>query len=221
MYKTIFLILLTTILTATYPKPYAVLGNVIYDNAINIEKLHSIDECKLNKSEIQKYIDKVNETKKYGYALEQKKANKDKKVYLDKLRALSKINDQYLREAKAAYKRSMNKNNYKLFTKIINSGVVDIEENKDEIIDYYYKHSEDINASGVIESVLAEDAKLKARKEALKRHNRTKKELELEKIKRIRENDRLAKSKLEKELQLNLDKKKREIREKQKKELNN
>jgi len=219
MYKLILITLLTTILAATYPKPYSVLGDVLYDNAVHIEKLYNIDECKLDKNKIKAYIKDLNETKKYGYALERKEANKDKKVYLDKLRALSKINDQYLRDAKAAYSRSMKQNNYKLFTKIINSGLIDTQENKDEIIDYYYKHSDDINASGVIESVLAEDAKLKARKEALKRHNRTKKELELEKIRRIRENDRIAKIKLEEELQLNLDKKKREIRENQKKEL--
>ena len=221
MHKLILLTLFTTFLSASYPKPYAVLGNVIYDSAINIEKLYVIGQCKLNKDEIEKYIYDVNETKEYGFELESKKKNRNKKVYLDKLRVLSKINDQYLRDAKSAYKRSMNENNYDLFHEIINSGLVDTELNKNEIIDYYYKHNEDINASGVIETFLEEDAKLKAQKESLKMSSKTKKELEAEKIKRIRENDKLAKSKLEEELQLNLDKKKLEIRTNQKKELSN
>ena len=221
MYKFIFMFLLALSLEASNPKPYAVLGDVIYNTAVNIEKLRAMKLCKINKNGIAEYINEVDEARQYGFDLEEKKENREKKAYLNKLRKLSKMNDQYLRDIKNAYKRSMKNNKYLLFSGIINSGLIDADANKDEIIDYYYKHSDDIKRDGVIEKFLDEDAKLEAQKEALKRSYKTKKELELEKIKRIRENDKRAKSKLEEELQDSLNKKKLEIRTNQEKELAN
>ena len=222
MYKILLLIpLLTALLLANNPRPYAALGDVIYDNAKYIEKLQNIDSCQVSKVEIQKYLKDVNKTKKYGFELEAHKANRDKKVYLNRLRELSKINDDYVRRVKAGYAISMKTDNYQLFSQVINSGLIDIKEKKLEIIDYYYKHRDDINATGVIGDLLDEDAKLKARKEALRKQRKTQKELEAEKIKRIRENDRREKERLELELQRNLEKEQERIREEQKKELSN
>ncbi len=221
MYKILLLTILTTFLIASNPKPYAVLGDVIYNNVKNIGKLQNIASCQISKEDIQKYIHDVNKTKQYGFELESKVKGRDKKFYLDRLRELSKINDEYLRMVKSGYIQSMKQNNFKLFSHIVNSGLLDLSASKTEIIDYYYKHSEDINASGVIETFLEEDKRLKLQKEALKRARKSQKELEEEKIKRIRENDRIAKEKLEEKLQNNLDQEQEEIRENQKKELSN
>jgi len=221
MYKFLLIPLLSTILLATNPKPYSALGDVIYNNIEKIEKLKSLDTYKLYTDEIDAYIKKVEKTKEDGFLLEKKSPKVSKKGYLNSLRELSKENDYYLRAIKNSYKESMEKNNYTLFSNIINSELIDTQKHKDEIIDYYYKHKLDINASGVIENFLLEDAALKARKDAQRKKQKTKKELEAEKIKRLREKDRLEQERLEKRLQENLKKKKEEIREKQKEELAN
>ena len=218
MYKILLFTFLTTILTATNPKPYAVLGDVIYDNSQNIYKLHEIIQCHIPKKEILEYIKEVNATKQYGFALEEGKSS-DKKSYLNKLRALSKRNDNYVRTVNSSYRKSMKKKNYELFSALVNSGLLDIQSNKDEIISYFYKNSDDINSSGVIDDLLVKNTKIRAEKEALKKRNKSHKDQELEKIKRIRENDRLAKAKMEKELQTSVDNKKLKIREEQEKEL--
>jgi len=224
MYKIIFFTLLTTFVFAqdtlqVFPKPYAALGDVIYENVINIEKLENIKGFELFKDDIQKYVREVKSAKKDGYALEQKKVAVNKREYLNKLRKLSKTNDFYLRTIKNGYLTSMKTNNYEQFSQIINSELIDVNSSKKVIIDYYYKHEEDINASGVIENFLNEDAKLKALKDAQRKKYKSRKTLQEEKIKRIRENDKKAEIDLENKLQNDLEKKKLEIRENQKKEL--
>ena len=224
MYKLLLITIFTFILNANTlenPKPYAALGNVIYDNVEDINKLKDFQEYKIYVDDIEKYVAKVRETKDEGYKLELQKANITQKEYLNRLRDLSKKNDYYLRSAKASYQNSMQENNYSLFTNIINSGLIDTEKRKKEIVDYYYKHNEDINSTGVIDDYLNADAKLKALKDSQKKHYKTKKQLEEEKIKRIRAKDKAEKEKLEKALQEDVKDKKLKIRQEQKKELAN
>lgn len=221
MYKLLLLTLMLTSLYSNNPKPYAALGNVIYDNVDKIESLKKLPSYELYKSDIAEYIEEVALAKKEGFSLETGSAKISKKDYLIKLRKLSKTNDYYLRGIKSNYKSSMDTNNYELFSEIINCGLIDTDKNKDEIIDYYYKHQEDINASGVIEDFLNHDAALKALKESQKKKYKTKKMLEEEKIKRIRDKDKKTQEKLEMKLQNELQDKKLKIREDQKKELAN
>jgi len=224
MYKLLLVTFFSFLLNANplnNPKPYGALGDVIYDNVDSIDSLGKLDSYSLYKEDIQEYVQSVTQTKEEGFKLELQKASITKREYLNKLRELSKKNDYYLRTAKASYKNSMNTNNFTLFSDIINSGLINTDKNKKEIIDYYYKHSEDINSSGVIDNFLNSDAKLRALKDAQKKHYKTKKQLEEEKIKRIRANDKAAKEKLEKELQEDLQNKKLKIRQEQKKELAN
>lgn len=221
MYKLLLLTLTLTLLSANNPKPYAALGDVIYNNVQKIDSLKNLTPYKLYKNDISQYVKEVQSAKKDGFALEQGKKNIGKKAYLIKLRKLSKTNDYFLRGIKSKYINSMSTNDYSLFSEIINSGLIDTNKNKDEIIDYYYKHQEDINASGVIENFLDEDAKLKALKDAQKKRYKTKKMLEAEKIKRIRDKDKKAQEALEIKLQNELQNKKLKIREDQKKELAN
>ena len=221
MYKLLLLTLLTTLLLANNPKPYAALGDIIYDNASKIQSLQDISIYELYKDDISTYLKNVADTKKEGFQLELGKAEISKRDYLKKLRKLSQTNDYFLRSITNNYKESMNNNNYELFSQMINSGLIDTSAHKKEIIDYYYEHEKDINASGVIKNFLDEDAKLKALKEAQKKRYKTKKELEAEKIKRIRENDKRKQAALEKRLQEDVNHKKLEIREEQKKELAN
>jgi len=201
MYKLLLLTFMLTFLYSNNPKPYAALGNVIYDNVQKIDSLQKLKSYDLYKSDIAKYVKEVELAKKEGFEIEASKAKISKKDYLIKLRHLAKINDNYLRGIRDNYKASMNNNNYNLFSEIINCGLIDTNKNKNEIIDYYYKHQEDINASGVIEDFLNDDAKLKALKESQKIKYKTKKMLEEEKIKRIRDKEKTTQENLEVKLQ--------------------
>ena len=221
MYKILLLTILVSFLNAANPKPYAVLGDVIYDNAQNIQKLVNLEAYIAQKDMIVKYLDEVENVKNDGYALETSNDNASKRPYLNKLRELSKKNDRFNRSVKANYKISIKDENSPLFSQMINSGIIDTQKNKQEIIDYYFAHSEDINASGVIQTYLDEDAKLQALREAQRKKYKSKREREQEKIKRIRENDQIAQKKLEAQLQKELVQKKKEIRKVQREELSN
>lgn len=226
MYKIILLTILTTFAFAqnnlnSTPKPYAALGDVIYENVANIEKLKNVKGYEAFRNDIQKYVDAVKEAKEDGYKLENKKFGASKKEYLTKLRKLSKKNDYYSRSLQNAYRSSMKTNDYEQFLQIINNGLVDVNSSKKEIIDYYYKHEADINSTGVIENFLIEDANLKALKDAERKKYKSRKTLQEEKIQRIRANDEEAKIELENKLQKDLLQKKLKIRQNQKKELAN
>ena len=213
------LAILSFLLYGANPKPYAALGDVIYDNVENIEKLKEIPKYALFKEKIESYVSKVAALKEMGYALEKGSASANKKVYLNALRTLSKENDFFLRDAKQSFKDAIEKQDSVTFEKIINTGLIDTQKNKEKIIEYYFAHQEDINASGVIQGYLDEDAKLRAKREAQRKRYKTKKQLEEEKIRRIREADKRKKEALEKQLEQEVARKKEQIRAEQKSEL--
>jgi len=219
MLKILLISITLTFLSANNPKPYSVLGDIIYNNVEKINSLKNLKSYSLDSDKITKYVLDVNDTKTMGFDLEKNKNNVSKREYLLRLRTLSKKNDYFIRGAKNKYKNSMSTNNYILFSEIINCGIIDTKNNKNEIIDYYYKHQEDINESGVVEQFLVEDAKLKALKDAEKKRYKTKKMLAKEKINRLRAKDIREQKELEKRLQIELEQKKIKVREEQKREL--
>ena len=221
MYKILLISILVTFLAAANPKPYSALGDVIYDNLQTIESLKELDIYAKYQNDIDTYINEVTATKALGYKIEKGIAKESKKEYLERLRNLSTKNDYFMRTIKSTYTNAMKEKKFDQFTAIINGHYIDTDKNKQEIIDYYFKNQEDINSSGVIDEFLAEDAALKARKEAQRKHYKTKKQREEEKIKRIRENDKENQERIEKELEKDLETKKLKIREHQKKELAN
>lgn len=219
MYKLFLISILTTFLAAANPKPYAALGDTIYNSVKVIEGLKELDAYTVYMDDINTYLASVADAKKLGYLIEQGKAPNEKKNYLNKLRKLSQTNDYYLRSIETVYKTALKEKEFDLFSAIINGHYIDTNEHKKEIIDYYFAHQEDINSSGIIDTFLEEDAALKARKEAQKKRSKTKKQLEEEKIKRIRANDKSNQERVEKELEKDLETKQLQIREDQKKEL--
>ena len=221
MYKIFFITILVTFLSASNPKPFAILGDIIYNNVETIKALKRLDSYKPYCDDIDKYLAKVAETKVLGYQIEQGKVKESKKEYLKCLRKLSRTNDYFNRTIKNRYKNAMQEKDFTLFSTIINGHYIDTNKNKLEIIDYYFKHKKDINSSGVIDLLLVEDAALKARKKAQRKRYKTKKQCEAEKIKRIRENDKTNKEHIEKKLEKELEMKKLKIREEQIKELVN
>ncbi|WP_457743637.1 hypothetical protein [Sulfurimonas sp.] len=220
MYKFIlFLCLSITVLYASNPLMYAVLGDKIYNNLDNIKKLTTIGDYYLYQDDINKYIVDVNKAKAIGLSLDENSSPKERKAYLKELRELSSENDYYTRLATTSLYTSMQNGNSLLFTKIINSGLINTQENKKVILDYYFAHQNDINTTGVIDLYLKEDKELKAKREASAKKLITKKMKEEQRIKRIRKDDEIQQLKLEKRLDKAVEKKKKEIRKEQKKEL--
>jgi len=218
MYKIIFFLFLTTLLSAKNPNVYAALGDVIYDNVHKIEELGKLDSYKDYKLGISSYVALVTKTKELGFAIESGVELSKKGEYLAALRELSKKNDFYLRKAKSSFNTAIEKEDTALFMSLVNSEIIDTEQRKEDILNYYFQHQEDINASGVIQSFLDEDAELRNREAALHRI-KSKKERDAEKIRRLRENDLETQKKLEEKLEAEVIKKKLEIRQQQRKEL--
>ncbi|MEN8304323.1 MAG: hypothetical protein ABFQ64_09650 [Campylobacterota bacterium] len=206
--------------TQKAPDVYAALGDVIYGNIDNIVKLKELDAFKSFSEKINSYSRDVEKSKAIGFDIEAGNKNIDEVVYLETLRTLSKENDYFVRSVKSAYKSSLEKQDSKLFLDTVNSGLIDTDKNRDQIVEYYLKHSEDINASGIIQKFLDEDAKIKSKRKSYS-YEKAKKLREEAKIRRIREDDRKKQAQLEKELTEEVQQKKLEIRENQKKELFN
>jgi len=214
------ILLLSTFLYAQNPIAFAALGDVIYNNVEKIDKLKNINEYKIYSKKIDQYVSEVKKCKKDGYGLELGSTAKKRMAYLNRLRELVKTNDFFVRLVNSSYETARESNNSRLFSQIINSGLLqNIDEHKKEIIDYYLAHQEDMNTTGLIAKYLAEDEKLRAKREAQLRRYKSKKEREAERIRKIRENDKRQREAIEKKLQEELMKKKKRIREEQREEL--
>lgn len=219
MKKIIILFLLSTFLIAQNPKVYSALGNAIYDNAEKIEKLKKIEKFSSYEEKINQYITDVNKAKNDGFLIEKGSIDIDKKAYLGQLRELAKTNDFFLRSVNNSFKYSISNEDNLLFSQMVNSALIDTNKNKSNIINYYLEHSDDINATGVIQEYLDEDQALQKERENRRKIRVTAKELEKAKIKRIRKNDKEKQDALRKSLEAEVIRKKTEIRKNQIKEL--
>jgi len=217
--KIIILFLLSTFLIAQNPQVYSTLGDAIYNNAEKIEKLKQIEKFSSFEDKINKYIADVNKAKNDGFSIEKGSKDIDKKAYLGELRELAKMNDFFLRSVKNNFEYSMNNEDNLLFSQMVNSGLIDTKKNKSDIINYYLEHSDDINATGIIQEYMDEDQALQKKREDRRELRVTSKELEEAKIKRIRKNDKEKQDALQKSLEAEVIRKKKEIRKNQIKEL--
>jgi len=220
MKKTVVLLLLATLLCAN-PKIYSALGDVIYDNVQKIEALKNIKEFKEYENKIQEYVKSVYIAKEVGFGIEIGTQETDKNEYLKTLRELSKTNDMFHRQAQSLYKDSIEQENTLLWSAVINSGLIDTQKNKNEILEFYFAHSNDIDETGVIQNFLDEDEMLKAKNSKKKNSIYMQKEAQEDKIKRIREKDKIKQEAIQKNLEEELVKKKTQIRSEQVKELTN
>lgn len=218
MYKIFLFFLLSIALYAQNPKAFSALGDIIYNNADKIQKLENIEDYAVYKKKIQEYVSDVKKLKSDGFALDEGLYS-DKMKYLNKLRELAKTNDFFVRSVRRNLDLAIENNNSKLFIQLINTGLLDEKKSKNKIIDYYFTHTNEVNATGLIQRYLAEDKKLRAKKEHKESLLQRKKLRELEKIRRIRKEDKLQQQKFEEKLNKEVQKKKLKIREEQKKEL--
>ena len=219
MIKAAVLSLLATLLVAQNPKVYSALGDIVYDSVESIEKLKEISKSSQYEEKINSYIKEVYIAKDIGFAIEAGDKRENEKVYLEKIRALSKINDFFHRIAIDYFKSSMVTKDNELFSQTINSGLIDTQKYKSEILEYYFAHCVDMNATGVIQKYLDEDEILRKLQESSKKVKVTKKEIQEAKIRRIRQKDKAKQEAIQKTLEEELIKKKSDIRKEQIEEL--
>ena len=206
------------VLVEKAPDVYSALGDVIYGNLESIVKLQELDAFKSFSEKINSYSKSVEKSKAIGFDIEAGNKNIDEATYLETLRTLSKENDYFVRSVNSAYKTSIEKHDNGLFLGTVNSGLLDTDKNRDQIVEYYLKNFKDINASGVIQKYLDEDTMLKSKKKTYD-YAKAKKLRDEAKVRRIREEDKKKQAELEKELTEEVKQKKLEIIENQKKEL--
>jgi hypothetical protein len=209
--------ILSSFLLAQNPSVYSALGDVIYDNSENIKELKNLPAYKDSIGKIQAYLQDVKNTKAYGFDVQNEKNGADKIKYLSKLRELSKTNDFFVRSIKNNFEASINDENNTLFLEMVENSMLDSQKYKNDILDYYFAHSDDINATKTIRKFLDEDKSKAKRAVYIKSKNKRQEE----KIKRIRENDRIKQERIKKTLEEEVAKKKQEIKEEQMKKLNN
>lgn len=218
MYKFLYITLFITLLHAQTPKPFASLGDEIYNNLDKIILLRDMNIYKIYVEDIDTYIKKVKKTKKMGYRIERGTLKKSTGKYLRNLRALSKKNKYFVESIENYYTMAKQENNFKLFSQIVNSGLIDVKKHKKDIYSYYAKHKNRITLDATLEKIVKKESKKRVKKAKLKKY-KSKHSRAQEKIMRMRASDARARDALEKKLQNELDKKKREILEEQEKEL--
>ena len=203
---------------AVHPKVYESLGNEIYSNAAHIEKLKTLDLYTQYTNTIDTYISDVNKTKILGYQVESGNRKNIKLEYLNQLRKHKKVNDYFIRSAQSAFKSALDSKDNILFVGIVNSGLLDTSKNRKAIMNYYKMHKKDMNPQGIMQIFLDEEEASKNKKYF---KSKTKKQIQEEKIARLRKNDILDKAALEKKLSDALKAEKAEIRKEQERELFN
>lgn len=218
MIKIVVLSLLATLVLAQNPRAYSAIGNPIYDSAPKILNLKHIPQYKEFEVKIDNYYFDVDDVKDMGFEVDGNKRAKSKE-YLGRLRALIKTHDFFIKVAHGGYHSSIKDEDSQLFSDIINTGIIDTQKNKREIIRYYLKHTDEINPKGIIQQYLDEDEKLRREAQARRDAMPTKKSIQEAKIKRLQEKDRARKLAREKALEKELMQKKLDIRKNQKEEL--
>ena len=213
------LILLATVLLASNPTIFATLGDTIYDNAPKIEQLKKFHEYEPFLDKIDEYIKEVNATKKLGFAVENGSQKDAARIYLKKLRQLAKTNDFFVRSANAIFEKALATKNYELLMDMLDTGLIDIERNKERLLEFYNANKGSFEPRGVLGRIVEEDELRKKSKNTKEYYERLKKLREQEKIRRLREKDKKRQEELQKRLEQELEKKKEQIQKEQIEEL--
>lgn len=210
--------LLAQITSADNPAIYSALGDKIYKNAKQIEKLVALEEFQVYKDKIIAYVKEVKSTKAKGFAIQDGDKSISKGEYLQELRTLSKTNDFFVQNIKTNFKYALKNKDNELFVNSVDSGLLDTQRYEKDIRTYYYKHEDEINEYGHIMGKLVNGYEsIKVKKKVYK--GKSKQEVQDEKMKRIRQKDKNKQKAIQKSLEDELLKKKVKIREEQKEEL--
>lgn len=157
------LFLLPCLLTSVFalnPQTFFKFGDTIYNKVQSISNLKKTTVFQKDIKKIDAYIELVSKTKIYGFNLETKHVT-DQNEYLKKLRKLSKQNDYFLRSVKNYFFLAIEKEDSLLFDQMLNTGLLDIFKYKEEILNYYYQHTNQIQMSTFLKQAIYYDQNLK------------------------------------------------------------
>lgn len=200
------------------PIVYAALGDKIYNNAPNIEALQELEEFQVYKDQIITYTKEVKETKAMGFAIEEGDLSIDKGDYLKTLRKLSKTNDFFVDNVRSNFKFAIKNKDNDLFVSSVDTGLLDTDRYSKDIKSYYIVHEDEIDSYGhVLGKIVSTYGPKHKKKKKLRTY--TKKDIQDAKMKRIRKKDKEKQEAIQKALEDELMKKKADIRETQRKEL--
>ncbi|MGB6018386.1 MAG: hypothetical protein WBF77_02210 [Sulfurimonadaceae bacterium] len=155
MKKYLLLLTLSLSLFAQNPKSFAALGDVIYNDVAKFENLKEMASMQEFRTAIDAYIASANETKKMGFAMDAqnaedaKDASVDGKEYLKALRQLSTEHDAIIADSRTRFKEAMSDEDSETINGMLNCGVIDAEDYKDELVRYYEEFGEDQNLSSL------------------------------------------------------------------------
>ena len=202
--------------TVQNPSIYASIGDKIYNNIPSIENLKTIDKYAAFKLKIDAYTNEVIKAKKLGFAVQSGEKSKQKLIYLDTLRKLEKENNYFYNSANKNFIFAIDTQDNQFYLDLVNSGIIDVDIYRYKILNYYNKHAKDIDSRGIIDELIKEEKAKKAKRRYVRK---TKKQIQEEKIKRVREYDIYQQKLLEDKLSKELEEKKLQIRQEQQKEL--
>ena len=149
MKKYIVLLLTALTLFAENPKSFAALGDLVFDDVETFQQLESLPVMASHTKELDAYIKEANRVKKMGFALDAKEDGVVAKEYLAALRKLSAQHDKVIQFSRSTFSEAIEKEDTATVNYMVVSGVIDPENYRSELINFYEEFGEDNNLSGI------------------------------------------------------------------------
>jgi len=214
----VFMPLLVLSLFAATPQPFHRLGDKLYNSVDALEKIKNLKALEKEKGMITSYLNGIKRVKEEGFVLQREPTKALRSAYLKDLRDYSKRYDAILRMLQSRYETAIENEDSALFAALVNSGFIDQKQEREAIIRYYFGHQKDIEPTGRLATIVL-DAKLQKKELQKERRYDAKRAKDLAKIQRIRKEDQRKKATIEKKLQEELQKKRKELKQYEHKEL--
>jgi len=185
--KTIFIFsLLSSLLLANNPIAFRTISNPIYNNTDKILKLRDLEQYERYTDKVNNYYFDVDAIKDTGFEIDKKNKSVNIKEYLNNLRVLIKVNNFFVKLINLDFRNSMIDEDSKTFIDCVNSGLIDVKKTKKMIMKYYHSHQNEIDPTGIIQTYLDEEERIRKAREARLRARPTREEILAARIKRIR-----------------------------------
>ena len=154
MLKWFLIISMSVAMWAANPKIYAGLGDFIYDDMVNISQLGELDAMGNERVQIQAYLKRCQNVKERGFSLDNNGSVEEKENYLETLRSLETERKFFVNAANAALERKIQENDFEGYKELLQTGMIDIEKNSDDIINFYALNKSSENTIVEVEDYL-------------------------------------------------------------------
>ena len=218
MFKLFLLSVISVFLFAQNPSIYALLGDVIYNNANEIKELTKVSSFENEKKDIEDYIDKTEQLKQIGFLIDSGDGNYSNREYLKDLRELSKENDKFVRLVNSKFIDAIDNNDTSTFVQLIDLDIVQKEKSIEKVKSFIRAHEGDVNST---EYYLQYKDALQTEKIEQNKAQKTSNNEKMSQIERIREKDKKRQKALHQELEKMMKDKKKQIYKQQKDALEN